>query len=165
MKGSVFHTSRSTSSSDDCHLRYEALSVCVGGRVHICYTLERSCRCSADGTVRVIGSRVSFKNFIGRCDGHSCRRLPVEGNDAEACFERETYEDGDSGTRTCCYGGFHFQFKCGEFGSGWYRRGDPVPCDGSCRPREIRLPRSVASFVRRYGSEDPAAWPAFSRHG
>ncbi len=158
MKGHVFHTHTSFSSDDARYLRCERLSVCLDSGVHIAFTVEKSCHRQADGTVQVLGSRVSDISLQGKCDGVSCRRSPcLAGNDEKAVFQTSTFADGDSGAETCCFGGYHFRFVCDEFGSGWYAQGVPVPCDGTCRPREIRLPPSVASFVRQREPKDAAA--------
>lgn len=65
-------------------------------------------------------------------------------------------DGGDSGSWERCFGSYHVVECCMEFGNGsdyTLARCPSESCDPWCQPRKIRLPRSVARWVKAHPAE------------
>lgn len=90
-----------------------------------------------------------------QCD---CSTHRLDTPDEPRPFAYTLYEDGDSGMRKVCFGNYHFEFFCGEFGMGWDPSGTPTPCDGSCRAPLASLPKFVFKVVRAFLESSGRSW-------
>jgi len=162
MFATIFAQEINTSGNDGIFSRYASL--CVGRKVHVARAME--CKCANDGREIVLACEYSV---VGPCDGHCQKHEQIMLPDGAARRVREflaAQGKGDMRLRKgivfdyafcgcdlhiwqiCLHGLVHISRSRDATGMPTDYSGIDA-CDGSCKPRRIRLPPGAVKLVRK----------------